>query len=251
MIRDMPLLCMQSEADRTRIVNLGADPSRVVCTGNLKFDQYLQQEMESPRLELLRELMIPDGVPLFVAGSTHRGEEESALEAFRRAKREVSDLLLLLAPRHPERLGEVERLLSQRGLTYSRRSAIGPGRKRAGEVILLDTVGELGKIYSLATVVFVGGSLAPVGGHNILEPALYGRPILFGPHMRNFQEIAELFLAGGGALSVRDAGDLGEKLLRLLHRPQEAEAMGEKARSLLGQHRGATERTWNLAKDHL
>jgi 3-deoxy-D-manno-octulosonic-acid transferase len=112
-------------------------------------------------------------------------------------------------------------------------------------------MGELGKIYSLGTVIFVGGSLAPIGGHNILEPAFYGRPILFGPHMKNFQEITELFLSGGGALCVKDASDLAQKLLWLLHHPVEAEAMGERARSILCRHRGAMERTRELVKEYL
>ncbi len=173
------------------------------------------------------------------------------MEAFLRARAEVENLLFILAPRHPERLGEVERLLNQRGLVFSRRSLIRSGEERKGDVILLDTMGELGRIYSLGTAIFVGGSLAPIGGHNILEPAFYGRPILFGPHMENFQEIAELFLSGGGALSVKDASDLAQKLLWLLHNPQEAKAMGERARSIVHRHRGAMERTRELVKEYL
>jgi 3-deoxy-D-manno-octulosonic-acid transferase len=251
MIKDMPLFCMQSEADLLRIVQLGANPSRAVCTGNLKFDQYWKEEGENPRLQFLQDLMIPDQVPIFIAGSTHGGEEEAAIEAFLRAKREIRNLLFLLAPRHPERLNEVERLLTQRGLAFTRRSLIQPGKGRDGDVILLDTIGELGKMYSLGTAIFIGGSLAPIGGHNILEPAFYGRPILFGPHMKNFQEIAQLFLSGGGALSVRDPSDLAKKLLWLLHHPQEAEAMGERARSIVRQHRGSMLRTWELVKEYL
>jgi len=251
MIKDMPLFCMQSEVDLLRIVGLGADPSRVVCTGNLKFDQYLKEEGENPRRQFLQDLMIEDHVPIFIAGSTHRGEEEAAIEAFLRAKVEVDNLLFILAPRHPERFSEVARLLGQRGLAFSRRSQIRPAEEREGDVILLDTMGELGKIYSLGTIIFVGGSLTPIGGHNILEPAFYGWPILFGPHMKNFEEITDLFLSGGGALSVRDPSDLAQKLLWLLHHPQEAEAMGERARSILCQHRGAMQRTWDLLKKYL
>jgi len=251
MVKGMPLLCMQSEADLARMVALGADPSRVRWTGNLKFDQYAKEEGEDPRPRLLQELMIGEPMPIFIAGSTHRGEEEAAIEAYLTAKRKVANLLLILAPRHPERLAEVERLLSERGLIYSRRSLLRTGVPREGDVILLDTMGELGKIYSLGAVIFVGGSLASVGGHNILEPAFYGRPILIGPHMENFREIAELFLSGGGALTVRDASDLGQGLLRFLLHPAEAQAVGEEAQKILRRHRGATLRTLEALKEYL
>ncbi|MDH7500638.1 MAG: glycosyltransferase N-terminal domain-containing protein, partial [candidate division NC10 bacterium] len=157
MVRGMPLLCMQTEADRRRIVELGADPATVKWTGNLKFDQQAQTEQENPRARWRQELMIGDQVPVFIAGSTHPGEEEAAIDAFLGAKKEIPDLLLLLAPRHPERISEVEQILNQRGLSFSRRSQIRPGKEREGEVILLDTMGELVQIYGLGTVIFVGG----------------------------------------------------------------------------------------------
>jgi len=251
MVRGMPLLCMQSEADERRIIELGADPASVKWTGNLKFDQYAKEEGEDSRPRLLRELMIGDEVPVFIAGSTHPGEEEAAIEAFWGAKKEITNLLLILAPRHPERVAEVEQILNQRKLAFSRRSRIRLGERRDGDVILLDTMGELGKMYSLGTIIFVGGSLAKIGGHNILEAAFYGVPILFGPHMENFREIAELFLTRGGALAVRDASDLAEKLLWLLLHPQEAQAMGERGRALRRENRGATQRTLDLLKAYL
>jgi len=251
MVKDMPLLCMQSEVDRRRIIELGAAPSSVKWTGNLKFDQYAKEEREDPRPKLLKELMMGEKDPVFIAGSTHDGEEDAAIGAFLRAKEEAKNLLLILAPRHPDRLNEVERILTQRGLAFSKRSQIRPDRGRAGDVILLDTMGELSKIYSLGTVIFVGGSLRGIGGHNILEPAFYGIPILFGPHMENFQEIAELFLAGRGALAVKDGSDLSQKLIWLLLHPQEAEAMGARARAILRENRGATQRTLDLLREYL
>lgn len=251
MVKDMPLFCMQTEADRSRILALGAAPGRVQWTGNLKFDQYIQEERGDPRPGLLQELRIGEKVPIFIAGSTHPGEEEAAIQAFIAAKEEIADLVFILAPRHPERLPEVERLLGQSGLPWIRRSLIRPPEARQKDVILLDTMGELGRIYSLGTVVFVGGSLAPIGGHNILEPAFYGRPILFGPHMENFEEIAGLFRSGGGGMEVHGGAELSRGLLWLLRHLPEAEAMGERGRSILRQHQGAVHRTLDLLKDYL
>jgi 3-deoxy-D-manno-octulosonic-acid transferase len=142
-------------------------------------------------------------------------------------------------------------MLNQRGLAYSKRSELRAASGRVGDLILLDSMGELGRIYSLGTVVFVGGSLVRIGGHNILEPAFYGVPILFGPHMHNFQEITELFLAEGAALAVRDSSQLAEELLWLLRHPEEAKDMGAKGRVILDQTRGATQRTLDLLKAYL
>jgi 3-deoxy-D-manno-octulosonic-acid transferase len=251
MVKDMPLFLMQTEADLLRIIELGANPASVKRTGNLKFDQYAQGEDENPRTKLLQELRIEEGAPVFIAASTHEGEEKAALEAFLQSKKEVEDLLLILAPRHPERWPGVERMLNQRGLAYSKRSELRAASGRVGDLILLDSMGELGRIYSLGTVVFVGGSLVRIGGHNILEPAFYGVPILFGPHMHNFQEITELFLAEGAALAVRDSSQLAEELLWLLRHPEEAKDMGAKGRVILDQNRGATQRTLDLLKAYL
>jgi 3-deoxy-D-manno-octulosonic-acid transferase len=167
-----------------------------------------------------------------VAGSTHRGEELPVLEAFAEARRAVPDLILLLAPRHPERLEEVEGLLARAGLPWIRRSRV--PAERATAVILVDTMGELARLYAAGTVVFVGGSLVPIGGHNILEPASHARPVLFGPHMGNFAEMGRLFLDQGAGIQVRDTD------------PVAANRMGDAGRAIVDTHRGAGRRTVNL-----
>jgi len=251
MIRNMSLFLMQTEADLSRILHLGAPPSRVKWTGNLKFDQLTGQEGGDLGLRLKQELGIEGQSPVFIAGSTHQGEEEAALEAFLAAKEEVEELILILAPRHPERWPAVERILDQKGVAWIRRSQLLEGRGRRGDIILLDTLGELGGMYSLGSVVFVGGSLVRTGGHNILEPAFYGVPILFGPHMENFREIADLFLRSGAAMVVQDSADLSRKVIWLLRHPEEARQMGMRARSVLEQNRGATQRTLEWLRDYL
>jgi 3-deoxy-D-manno-octulosonic-acid transferase len=251
MIRNMSLFLMQTEADLSRILHLGAPPSRVKWTGNLKFDQLTGQEGGDLGLRLKQELGIEGQSPVFIAGSTHQGEEEAALEAFLAAKEEVEELILILAPRHPERWPAVERMLDQKGVAWIRRSQLLEGRGRRGDIILLDTLGELGGMYSLGSVVFVGGSLVRTGGHNILEPAFYGVPILFGPHMENFREIADLFLRSGAAMVVQDSADLSRKVIWLLRHPEEARQMGMRARSVLEQNRGATQRTLEWLRDYL
>jgi 3-deoxy-D-manno-octulosonic-acid transferase len=192
---------------------------------------------------VLASLGLPPDVRLVVAGSTHRGEEEPVLAAFRGAAETRPDLRLLLAPRHPERLDEVERLVLRVGLAPVRRSAL-PGA--AHGVILLDTVGELARLYAAARVVFVGGSLIPHGGQNILEPAAHGRPVLHGPHMANFAQVRDLFRAAGAAREVRDVADLRRELEALLDEPARADAMGRAGRAIVDRNRGATRRTADL-----
>src|SRR5262249_19222828 len=171
---------------------------------------------------------LDDRAPLWIAGSTHRGEEVLVLDVFRRLVAQVPDLRLVLAPRHPERAGEVERLATDAGLRVVRRSRL-PGDGAGCAVVILDTVGELADLYRLATVVFVGGSLVPAGGHNLFEPALRKKPVLSGPHTENFRESADLLVHAGGALVVRSALELETQMRRLLTNSALAAQMGEAA----------------------
>jgi 3-deoxy-D-manno-octulosonic-acid transferase len=242
-LRGIDLFCMQTSQDAARILELGAPKERVHVVGNLKFD--LAGASLGDEGPVIRAMLgLPDARPVLVAGSTHRGEEEAMLRAFQAARRSAPDLVLLLAPRHPERLAEVEGLLAQERIPWVRRSRL-PGEELQ-PVILLDTMGELARVYAAGTIVYIGGSLVPIGGHNVLEAAAHARPVLFGPHMGNFAEMARLFLEEGAGLQVRDANELGEQIIRLLADPGTASRMGQAGRGIVDAHRGASRRTVDL-----
>jgi 3-deoxy-D-manno-octulosonic-acid transferase len=266
---------MQSEADARRAVALGARPERVSTSGNIKYD--IGQVGNGTKLDematQLNQSFALDQAPLIVVGSTSDGEEEIVIAAFEQLRRNSAlSVRLLIAPRHPERFDQVARLLDSTRFRYVRRSAltlepeaafagIVPGLNstvagsgvadefRRAEVILLDSIGELSALYRFASVVFVGGSLAPKGGHNILEPALYARPIIVGPHMENFREIADEFTRRDALVTLRGASDgalateLCERLGELLTETQRAQQLGDNARDVVSDNRGATERT--------
>jgi len=210
----------------------------VRVVGNIKFDLDVPPET-SERGRRLRERHAR-GRPMWVAGSTHQGEEQAALEAHAQVRRLHPDALLVLAPRHPPRFAEVGALLEARGIEFERRSA--PGTPGAAQVLLLDTLGELLDFYAAADVVFVGGSLVPIGGHNLLEPAALARPILSGPSDFNAPEIARLLAARGAVRIVRDANELGASVTSLLANAEEREALGVRAHAVLEENRGALAR---------
>lgn len=239
------LFCMQTAQDAERILRLGAPADRVRVVGNLKYD--LPTLAAAPDVAGVRAgLALPPDRRLIAAGSTHRGEDEVLLEAFQDLRRSREDLCLLLAPRHPERLEEVERIVRRAGLTWVRRSQLPARALNGAAVILLDTVGELARLYAAATVVFIGGSLIPHGGQNLLEPAAVGRPVLHGPYMGNFAEMRDLFREAGAAIQVEDGTRLARELAALLDDPARAEAMGKAGRQIVEAHRGATRRTADL-----
>jgi 3-deoxy-D-manno-octulosonic-acid transferase len=251
-LADVDRFCMQSEESARRIIDLGAEPSKVTVTGSLKFDSL---EMPSstphgrPRERVLRFFRIAPHRPVIVAGSTMRGEEAAVLRAFVRIKASAPGALAILAPRQPERFGEVERLCRDAGLTTLRRSELPIDVEPRADVVVLDSIGELARIYQIATAVFVGGSLVDHGGHNILEPAVVGKPILFGPHMQNFKEIADTFLANGAALQIQSDGELEEALLTLLTDPVRRARLGAAARALVEANRGAKQKTLAVIAD--
>jgi 3-deoxy-D-manno-octulosonic-acid transferase len=247
-LADVRMFAMQSEEDARRIIALGAAPDRVVVTGNLKSD-LVPEERESEAVWRAR-LGLEPGRRLWVAGSTHRGEEAAVLDVFLHARARVPELVLLLAPRHPERAGEVEELIRAHGLAPARRSRL-PQDGAVGAVVILDTVGELADLYRLADVVFVGGSLVPIGGHNVLEPAMRGKPVLFGPHTSNFREGADLLQRSGGGFVVKDGPELERELLRLLEDADLAHRTGLAARDAFAGRRGAVNATLDLIGRHL
>jgi 3-deoxy-D-manno-octulosonic-acid transferase len=229
----------QSSVDAERFIALGADPARTRVIGNLKFDMQLGEAVAGRGRELRRGYL--GARPVWTAGSTHEGEEDFVLDAHTTLKRSVADALLVLAPRHPQRFDGIAALLERRGLIFDRRSRSGTVRSEA-QVLLLDTMGELTAFYAAADVAFVGGSLVPVGGHNLLEPAALGVPVITGPHTQNGPEIARLLIEAGGALEVADAGALAAAAARLLADPVLRGRMGESARRCVEAHRGSLAR---------
>ncbi len=241
-LAEIDLFLMQADAHADRIRALGAPPERVRALGNLKFDALAAPQ---PRAGLVLLAAGIAGRPLWVAGSTAEGEEPLVLAAFRRLRERIPDAALLLAPRHPERFALVAALVEAAGLRAVRRSALVDGGWNGRDVLVLDTIGELAQLYPLATVVFVGGSLVAAGGHNVLEPALAGKPVVVGPHMENFQDIADQFLAEGALLQVDSAEALARETLALFEDEARRVELGARAQALTERNRGALERTVN------
>jgi len=243
MLDHVTVFGMQTAEDAKRIITLGADPERVVVTGNVKTDAPADV---AGAAELWRRLLgLGASQPVWIAGSTHRGEDEVVLDAHARLRHEIPDLVLTVAPRHPERVPEVIALVQGRGWSAVRRSTLPRPRPRDA-VIVLDTVGELAQCYSVATAVFVGGSLVPMGGHNMLEPALRRKPVLFGPHTDNFREPAALLLEAGAAVRVLDDVELASALRRILTDPAEGSRMGEAGFRAVASRHGAVRETLDL-----
>jgi 3-deoxy-D-manno-octulosonic-acid transferase len=228
----------QSTADADRFIALGADPARTRVVGNLKFDMRLAETVAENGRELRRYL---GARPVWTAGSTHEAEEELVLDAHTVIERAVRGTLLVLVPRHPQRFEGVAALLARRGLIFDRRGRSDTVRPGA-QVLLLDTMGELTDFYAASDTAFVGGSLVPVGGHNLLEPAALGVPVITGPHTQNGAEIARLLIAAGGALEVADGAALADAAARLLADPALRERMGESGRRFVEAHRGSLAR---------
>ncbi|HLW51958.1 MAG TPA: 3-deoxy-D-manno-octulosonic acid transferase [Candidatus Angelobacter sp.] len=241
------LFLAQTKDDAARLRAIGAPAERVEVSGNLKFD--VRDSAGSPLQESLRQA-IGKGSRVIVCGSTSEGEEQMLLAAFAQILKAYPSAVMVLAPRHPERFDAVARLVSESGLPLLRRSTWSqptqPGPALApvgGSVFLLDSIGELASVYALADVAFVGGSLLPgTGGHNILEPAQHGVPILVGPNTFNFREIVKIF-EHGSALAVVSESNLAQQLNRLLADPAARQKMGARARELFVENSGATART--------
>src|SRR5688572_33161454 len=245
---------VQSEESARRFIDLGADPGRVVVTGSLKFDSLGLSStalQARARDRVLRYFRVLASRPVIVAGSTMKGEESAVLRAFRRVRATAPTTLLVLAPRHPERFGEVEQFARSEGWKVARRSDLAIDSEPRVDIVILDTIGELATVYQLATVVFVGGSLVATGGHNVLEPAVFGKPIVFGPHMENFIEIADAFTSNDAGVQVRDERELEEAFVSLMGDPVRRARLGAAARALVEANRGAKEKTVTVLADLL
>ena len=251
-LADIDRFCMQSDESARRIIDLGADPARVTVTGSLKFDSLPTSALVShgrPRELVLRYFRVPPARVVLVAGSTMKQEDAAVLRAFARIRSITPGALLVVAPRQRERFDEVERLARDEGFSVARRSNLAVDADPRADVVVLDTFGELAQVYQIATVVFVGGSLADYGGHNILEPAIFGKPIVFGPHMHNFREIADTFLTNHAAVQVQSERELEEALRNLVADPVRRAALGAAARALVETNRGAKDKTMAVVSE--
>ncbi|MGA9997567.1 MAG: 3-deoxy-D-manno-octulosonic acid transferase, partial [Pyrinomonadaceae bacterium] len=252
-LNNLDLALMQTEADAGRIRSLGLAPDRVVVSGNIKFDSGVAIEQQTLTEEIRERFKLEDARPLIVAASTHAPEERITLEAFKQLRASLpTPPRLLLAPRHPERFAEAATLLDSTGLRWARRSNPYDETDRDCDVILLDSIGELRAVYPLAKIVFVGGSIARTGGHNILEPAAAGACIITGAHTFNFTAIISAFqeadaLVQLSALTESEATHaLAEAFLDLLRNAERRKALAANARAVCERNRGATARTIKL-----
>ncbi len=233
------LLLAQSQEDARRLTSIGAPADRVGVGGNLKFD--VAPPGTLPAIEMLRRLLRP-AEAVIVCGSTAEDEEIIVLRAFSAVLERHPRAALILAPRHPQRFEAVAGLIAASGLKFWRRSQLAGNESLCGSVLLLDSIGELAALYSLASIAFVGGSLVPRGGHNILEPAQFGVATLVGPHTENFRDIVRIF-EQKGAVRVVSAERFGGELLRLLDDPGARQELGQRAADVVREQRGATGRT--------
>jgi 3-deoxy-D-manno-octulosonic-acid transferase len=240
-LADIDHFCVQSDEARRRFVEIGAAADRVTVTGSLKFDslEAANAGQARSRERVLRYFRFPSARPVWVAGSTMKGEEAMVLRVFRRLKATQPTAVLLLAPRHPERFDDVVAMAQQEGFRTVRRSELPIDAEPRADVIVLDSIGELAALYQVGTLVFVGGSLVPTGGHNILEPAVFGRPVVFGAHMQNFAEIAASFVAAGAGVQVTSEGAFEDEVLALMADPVRRARIGAAARALVEANRGA------------
>lgn len=239
--------CMQTEVDTRRIIDIGAKADRVITVGNLKFDQHVLTLSHEEKADLYRMFNLKEGQRIFIAGSTHRGEEDIVLEVFKNLKKSYHDLILVLAPRHPERFNEVANLLARHRLPSIKKTEIkASGREKHYDVILLDTIGELSKLYSIGTIIFVGGSLVSIGGHNVLEPVAFKKAVIFGPHMENFSEISRSLRESGGGLQVLNQEEFLSQAGRLLQNETVRNKLGEQAFKVIAQNQGAIKKAMEI-----
>ncbi len=232
---------MQSNLDRDRLLQVGVDENKVVTVGNIKFDREMPGMNAQEKGRWLEMLGLTSEMQIWVAGSTHEGEEAVLLKVFQQLQPHFPLLRLVIAPRDVGRSSDISSLVSTRGMTPVLRTS-GSESRRPCDIMVLDTVGELGHVYGLGCVSFVGGSFVPIGGHNLLEPAAFGIPVLFGPHTHNFEFMSESILKAGGGFRVQDAGELLETMTLLLSDARLRMGMGSRAKAFVAENRGALDR---------
>ena len=238
---------VQSEADAVRLLKLGAPEEKISITGSLKFDIDLPQSISEAGESIRRQLGW--NRPVLVAASTHEGEESMIIEAFREIKSELTDALLVIVPRHPERFTAVAKLCLKEGLSTIRRRGMPPELDPSTDALVVDTMGELPIFIAAGDVTFMGGSLVPIGGHNLLEAGALGRPVVFGPHMFNFSEISEMFLQQGAGVQIDDVPELVSVCMRLLQDAGMRDQYGMQGEKLVQQNKGALEQVMTMISE--
>ncbi|HHM06098.1 MAG TPA: 3-deoxy-D-manno-octulosonic acid transferase [Gammaproteobacteria bacterium] len=247
-VRDLSVIIAQGQADAGRFLSLGAEPERVRVSGNIKYDLSFQPGTKT-QAGILRR-MWGEARPVWIAASTHAGEDEPILEAHARVRRRLPEALLVLVPRHPERFDAVAELCARRGCPVVRRTEW-RACERGTQVFLGDTMGELPMMYAASDVAFVGGSLVPTGGHNVLEPAALGVPVVVGPHIFNFAAISDALIAAGAAVRVMDAGELAGAVHTFLVDPDARRSAGARGAAWVANNRGALRRVQDIVEAFL
>jgi 3-deoxy-D-manno-octulosonic-acid transferase len=240
-LKNIDYFLVQTEREKNGLENIGVQTKCIEVSGNLKTEIVLPSFTENEVVQFKKSLNISKAYKVVLAGSTRKGEEEKLIEAFSQARKEKENISFILAPRHPERTGEIEQLFKNSPFVVKRRSEI--NSDQTWDVLILDTLGELSRLYALCDIAFVGGSLIPWGGQNFLEPAFYGKPIFFGPHMENFRELADKFVEADAARIVETLQEV--KQMFLLSDDEDTLERGGKSRQVLNQFQGVTERTLN------
>jgi 3-deoxy-D-manno-octulosonic-acid transferase len=254
MLRQLTQVAAQHADDAQRFQSLGVDPDACTVTGNIKFDLQLDEAIRLQARPLKQQLSSGGERLVWIAASTHAGEDEQLLEAFNRLRQvdhpAAQGLLLVLVPRHPERFERVGQLCANRGFKVVHRSS-GKPVSAGVDVLLGDTMGELLLLFGASDFAFMGGSLVPVGGHNFIEPAAWGLPLLSGPHIFNFSEVSRLLIDAGGLEIVETQEELAEALKELVINEAQREARGRAAQAVADANRGALEKTLTLVRQYL
>lgn len=251
MIGTVKCFAMQSRIDADYIMRLGAPRELVTVTGNTKFDQAYTSVSPDERAELIRELGLSGASHIMIAGSTHRGEEELVLTAFRAVREQEPSVRLIIAPREVLRTMEVEHLCRRAGFTVNTRKNLQQGGEGGEDIVILDTVGELGRVYGLGDVIYIGGSLVAHGGHNILEPAAHGKAIIVGDQMFNFKDIHALFRSHDAVVTVTNGEELTRETLRLFGDPAERERLVRETLAIIDENKGASEKSAKILVEML
>lgn len=246
MIGTVKLFAMQSPIDAEYIMRLGAPQELVTVTGNTKFDQTYTDVSPEEKQKIIEEMGLSKNDGIFLAGSTHRGEEEAVLQAFKAVRETHPHARLVIAPRELLRTMEVVHLCRKAGFSVTTRTKLQNEAPQDEDIVILDTIGELGKVYSIGDVVFVGGSLVPHGGHNILEPAAHGKAIIVGSHMFNFKDTYALFKNRDACLTVKNGEELAKQVTRLFDEPEHRHRMEEETRAIVRENKGASRKSATL-----